>query len=110
MWRRKICDFGSSIALVIAATLIIYFVSAFAGPQFLLWLYLAPIVFAKLRSGWVLCLITAVLCGFTSDYFFYEPSFSFRIDDPQERNELVAFATLTIVIAWLVSLARDLQT
>ena len=43
------------------------------------------------------------------DVFFYEPVYSFYVADAEELVELVIFAILAVVIAYLVTVLRDLR-
>ena len=95
--------------LVAATTLIIYAAATVLDAHYLIALYLVPIVLAMLRSGFVQGLVAVVLSAFAVSFFFYEPIYSFYVADAEELVELVIFAILAVVIAYLVSVLRDLR-
>ena len=107
--RPLIQDMLISILLVAATTLIIYASATALDPHYLIVLYLGPVVFAMWRSGFAQSLVVVVLSALAVAFFFYEPLYSLRVDDPEELVELVIFAILAVVIAYLVIVLRDLR-
>jgi two-component system sensor histidine kinase KdpD len=95
--------------LVAATTLIIYAAATVLDPHYLIVLYLVPIVLAMLRSGFVQALVAVLLSALAASFFFYEPVYSFYVADAEELIELVIFAILAVVIAYLVTVLRDLR-
>jgi K+-sensing histidine kinase KdpD len=109
-WLRPLVhDFLANVLLVVATTLIIYAAATVLDPHYLIVLYLVPIILAMLRSGFAQGLVVAVLCALAISFFFYEPLYSFYVDDPEEVIELVIFAILAVVISYLVTVLRDLR-
>ena len=109
VFRPLVYDFLISVLLVAATTLIVYASASVLDAHYLIVLYLFPIVFAMLRSGFAQGLFVALLSAVAVSFFFYEPLYSFRVADPEELIELVIFAILALVIAYLVTVLWDLH-
>ncbi len=62
-----------------------------------------------LRSGFLQGLVTAFASALVVAFFFYKPVFSFYIADPEEAVELIIFGILGIVIAYLVTVLREIS-
>jgi K+-sensing histidine kinase KdpD len=109
-WLRPLAhNFLANLLLVAATTLIIYAAATLLDAHYLIVLYLVPIVFAMLRSGFVQGLVVVLLSALAVSFFFYEPVYSFYVADAEELVELVIFAILAVVIAYLVTVLRDLR-
>jgi two-component system, OmpR family, sensor histidine kinase KdpD len=109
-WLRPLAhNFLANLLLVAATTLIIYAAATLLDAHYLIVLYLVPIVFAMLRSGFVQGLVVVLLSALAMSFFFYEPVYSFYVADAEELVELVIFAILAVVIAYLVTVLRDLR-
>ena len=109
-WLRLLVhDLLANVLLVAATTLIIYAAATVLDAHYLIALYLVPIVLAMLRSGFVQGLVAVLLSAFAVSFFFYEPVYSFYVADAEELVELVIFAILAVVIAYLVAVLRDLR-
>ncbi len=110
-WRLRplVHDFLANLLLVAATTLIIYAAATLLDAHYLIALYLVPIIVAMLRSGFAQGLVVVVLSAVVVSFFFYEPVYSFYVADPEELVELVIFAVLALVIAYLVTVLRDLR-
>jgi two-component system sensor histidine kinase KdpD len=108
-FRPLIHDFLASVLLVAATTLIIYAAATLFDAHYLIALYLVPIVFAMLRSGFAQGLVMVLLSALAVSFFFYEPIYSLHVADPEELVELAIFAVLAMVIAYLVTVLRDLR-
>src|SRR6516225_11057333 len=89
--RSLMHDFLINVLLVAAITLIIYAAATVLDPHYLIVLYLVPVVLAMLRSGFAQGLVVVVLCALAISFFFYEPLYSFYVDDPEEVVELIIF-------------------
>jgi two-component system sensor histidine kinase KdpD len=107
--RPFIHDVIVDVLLVVASTLIVYALAAVVDVHYLIALYLVPIVFAMLRTGFVQSLLVTLLSALAVAFFFYEPLYSLYVADPEELIELVIFAVLAVVIAYLVTVLRDLR-
>jgi two-component system sensor histidine kinase KdpD len=109
-WLRPLAhNFLANLLLVAATTLIIYAAATLLDAHYLIVLYLVPIVFAMLRSGFVQGLVVVLLSALAVSFFYYEPVYSFYVADAEELVELVIFAILAVVIAYLVTVLRDLR-
>jgi len=107
--RPQVYDFVANILLVAATTLIVFAATALLDARYLIALYLVPVVFAMLRFGFTQSLVVVLLSVFAAAFFIYEPLYSFWIADPEEFVELVIFGILALVIAYLVTVLRDLR-
>jgi len=109
-WLRLLVhDLLANVLLVAATTLIIYAAATVLDANYLIALYLVPIVLAMLRSGFAQGLVVVLLSALAVSFFFYEPVYSFYVADAEELVELVIFAILAVVIAYLVAVLRDLR-
>jgi two-component system sensor histidine kinase KdpD len=108
-FRLLVHDFLANVLLIAATTLIICAAASLLDAHYLIVLYLVPIVFAMLRSGFAQGLVVVVVCALAIAFFFYEPIYSFYVADPEELVELVIFAILAVAIAYLVTVLRDLR-
>ncbi len=108
-FRPLIHDLLPNLLLVVATTLIVCAAAAVVDAHYLIALYLVPISFAMLRSGFAQGLVAVLLSALAVAFFFYEPIYSFNVADPEELVELVIFAILAVVIAYLVTVLRDLR-
>jgi two-component system sensor histidine kinase KdpD len=109
-WLRPLAhNFLANVLLVAATTLIIYAAATMLDVHYLIALYLVPIVFVMLRSGFAQALVVVLLSALAVSFFFYEPLYSFYVADAEELVELVIFAILAVVIAYLVTVLRDLR-
>ena len=73
-FRPLIHDFLANLLLVAATTLIIYAAATFFDAHYLIALYLVPIVFAMLRSGFAQGLVMVLLSALAVSFFFYNRS------------------------------------
>ncbi len=108
-FRALLHDFPINMLLVVATTLLVYVSATVVDAHYLIVLYLVPIVAAMLRSGFAQGLVVVVLSASAVSFFFYEPLYSFQVADPEELVELVIFAVLALVIAYLITVLRDLR-
>lgn len=68
--------------------------------------YLIPVMFAATRWG-VWPAMTASIAGTAAaDFFFFEPLYSFRVDNPQEAVDLLLFLIVALVSSKLASRLR----
>ncbi len=102
-------DLPISVLLVGATTLLVYVSATMVDAHYVIALYLIPIVFAMLRSGFAQSLVVVLLSALAVAFFFYEPLYSFQVADPEEMVELVMFAIQAVVIAYLITVLRDLR-
>ncbi len=81
----------------------------FVDAHYLVALYLIPITVAMLLNGFLHVLVTAFASALVATFFFYQPVFSFYIADPEEAVELIIFGILGSVIAYLVTVLREIS-
>jgi two-component system sensor histidine kinase KdpD len=109
-WLRPLVhDLVANVLLVAATTLIIYPAATVLDAHYLIALYLIPIVLAMLRSGFGQGLVVVLFSALAASFFFYEPVYSFYVTDAEELVELIIFAILAVVIAYLITVLRDLR-
>ena len=110
-WRFHplVHDLLPSLLLVAATTLIVCAAATIVDAHYLIALYLLPISLAMVRSEFEQSLIVVLLSALVIAFFFYEPVYSFYVADPEELVELVIFAILAAVIAYLITVLRDLR-
>jgi two-component system, OmpR family, sensor histidine kinase KdpD len=108
-FRPLVHDLLANLLLVAATTLIVCAGAVVVDAHYLVALYLVPISLAMLRSGFTQGLVAVLLSVLAASFFFYEPVYSFNVADPEELVELVIFAILAVVIAYLVTVLRDLR-
>ena len=68
--------------------------------------YLIPVVIAATRWGTWPAIVAALAGGASSDFFFFAPFYSLRIDDPQEVIDLLLFLFVALVSGHLASRLR----
>ena len=98
-----------NLLLVAATTVVVFALGHFVNTHYLVVLYLIPITVAMLRSGFLHGLVTAFASALVAAFLFYQPVFSFYIADPEEAIELIIFGILGIVIAYLVTVLREIS-
>ena len=87
-------------SLVIAGVRALVFVTGLAI------LYLVPVMFVAIRSGWWPALLAAILAFISYDFLFVEPVFTFTIRDPEEWLSLIAFMFVAAVTSNLAAMER----
>jgi len=88
---------------VAATTIVIFGLISFVGLQHGSIIYLIPVTFAATRFGLLPALVAAVAGSLASEYFFYEPTFSFVISDPQEVLDLILYIAVAVVTSPLAA-------
>ncbi|MBR0935752.1 DUF4118 domain-containing protein [Bradyrhizobium jicamae] len=68
--------------------------------------YLIPIIFAAARWGIWASTLASLTAIATSDFFFFEPIYSFRVDNPQEAVDLLLFLVVALATSNLASRLR----
>jgi two-component system, OmpR family, sensor histidine kinase KdpD len=101
--RGQSWPIAAALALVAATTVAIYGLIAAFGLKHGAIIYLIPVTFAATRWGLVPALVAAVAGSLSAEYFFYEPTFSFAITDPQEVVDLVLYIVVAVVTSPLAA-------
>jgi K+-sensing histidine kinase KdpD len=68
--------------------------------------YLIPIMFAATRWGVWPSALASLVAITAADFFFFEPIYSFRIDNPQDAVDLMLFLLVALVSSHLASRLR----
>jgi len=69
--------------------------------------YLIPVVIAATRWGTWPAVAAALAGGAATDFFFFTPFYSFRMDDPQEVIDLLLYLFVALVSGHLASRLRS---
>jgi two-component system, OmpR family, sensor histidine kinase KdpD len=93
----------NSLTLVAATTIVIYGLIAVFGLKHGAIIYLIPVTFVATRWGLVPALVAAVAGSLAAEYFFYEPTFSFTVTDPQEIVDLILYIVVAVVTSPLAA-------
>jgi two-component system, OmpR family, sensor histidine kinase KdpD len=101
--RGQLSPIATALALVAVTTISIFGLISLVGLKHGTIIYLIPVTFAATRWGLVPALAAAVAGSIAAEYFFYEPTFSFVITDPQEVVDLVLFISVAVVTSPLAA-------
>jgi len=101
--RGQLWPVVSSLGLVAATTIVIYGLIAVSGLKHGAIIYLIPVTFAATRWGLAPALVAAVAGSLAAEYFFYEPTFSFAVTDPQEVVDLILYIVVAVVTSPLAA-------
>jgi two-component system sensor histidine kinase KdpD len=101
--RQEMRGILVAILLVVATTLIVFGITKWVGLTRGSVIYLVPVVIAAVRWGQFPALVAAALGVIASAYFFYPPTYSFEIRDPEEVLNLVLYVFCAIVVGRLAS-------
>lgn len=73
--------------------------------------YLVPVIFAGTRWGIWPAMLASVVAMVAADFFFLEPIYSFRVDNPLEAIDLLLFLVVSLISSELASrLRRETET
>src|ERR1700675_623009 len=101
--RSQLWPVVSSLGLVAITTIVIYGLIAVSGLKHGAIIYLIPVTFAATRWGLAPALVAAVVGSLCAEYFFYEPTFSFAVSDPQEVVDLILYIVVAVVTSPLAA-------
>lgn len=68
--------------------------------------YLIPVIFAATRWGIWPAMLASLAGMAAADFFFFDPIYSFRVEDPQEAVDLLLFLIVSLVSSNLASRLR----
>lgn len=113
LWRRNDPKFGflrgqlspiaAALGLVALTTIAIFGLIAVFDLKHGAIIYLIPVTFIATRWGLLPSLVAAVAGSLGAEYFFYEPTFSFVISDPQEVVDLILYISVAVVTSPLAA-------
>jgi two-component system sensor histidine kinase KdpD len=92
--------------MVVAITLLNFFLQKFVNPMSLVYIYLIATIASALLFGTGPSLFSSVLSLFTFDFFFTEPRYSFSMHHPHDIINVVVFFLTSIIIGQLVKITR----
>jgi two-component system sensor histidine kinase KdpD len=92
-----------AVLLVAATTLIVFGIIQWIGLTRGSVVYLVPVVIAAVRWGHVPALVAAALGVVASAFFFYPPTYSFEVREPEEVLNLILYVLGAIVVSQLAS-------
>ena len=92
--------------MVVAITLLNFFLQTFVNPMSLVYIYLIATIASALLFGTGPSLFSSVLSLFTFDFFFTEPRYSFSMHHPHDIINVVVFFLTSIIIGQLVKITR----
>jgi len=101
--RAHMWPVAYALGLVAAITVVIYGLIAVFNLKHGAIIYLIPVTFAATRWGLVPALVAAGAGTLAAEYFFYEPTFSFVISDPQEIVDLILYIVVAVVTSPLAA-------
>jgi len=101
--RAQFWPVVTALGLVAATTIGIYGLIGISGLKHGAIIYLIPVTFAATRWGLIPALVAAVAGSLAAEYFFYEPTFSFTISDPQEIVDLILYIVVAVVTSPLAA-------
>jgi two-component system sensor histidine kinase KdpD len=93
--------------MVVAITLLNFFLQKFISPLSLVYIYLIPTIASALLFGMGPSLFSAVISLLTFDFFFTEPRYSLTMHHPHDIINVVIFFLTAIIIGQLVKITRQ---
>jgi K+-sensing histidine kinase KdpD len=93
----------ASLVLVVITTLIYFLIDRLKLLNFVPIVYMVPVVIAATRWGIFPAIVTSIAAFLVSDYFFYQPYYTFEIDDPRQVVDLLLFLFVALVTGNLAS-------
>lgn len=104
--RGRLAHMVKAVLLTALATLALLLLDAPPSLKLSPIAYLIPVVIAATRWGLWPAIAAALSGTLAADFFFLEPYYSLRIDDPQEAINLAVFLLVTVVCSNLAARVR----
>jgi len=92
--------------MVIAVTLLNFFLQRFINPMSLVFIYLIATIASALLFGTGPSLFSSIISLLTFDFFFTEPRYSLTINHPHDIINVVVFFLTSIIIGQLVKITK----
>jgi two-component system sensor histidine kinase KdpD len=92
--------------MVVAVTLLNFFLQRFVNPLSLVYIYLIPAIASALLFGIGPSLFTSLISLFTFDFFFTEPRHSLTMNHPHDIINVIVFFLTSIIIGQLVKITK----
>jgi len=99
-------DYLLIILMVIAVTLLNFFLQRFINPMSLVFIYLIATIASALLFGTGPSLFSSIISLLTFDFFFTEPRYSLTINHPHDIINVVVFFLTSIIIGQLVKITK----
>ena len=99
-------DYLLTALMVVAVTLLNFFLQGFINPMSLVFIYLIATITSGLLFGTGPSLFSSVLSLITFDFFFTEPRYSLTMNHPHDIINVVVFFLTSIIIGQLVKITR----
>jgi K+-sensing histidine kinase KdpD len=101
--RRWVTPITASAALLALTTGFLWMIDASLQYDHLIFIYFVPTALIAIRYGSVPAMCVTIVAAFAAAYFFYEPRFSFKVENPLDLLELVLFSLLALLASRVVS-------
>ena len=99
-------DYLLTISMIVAVTLLNFFLQTFVNPMSLVYIYLIATIASALLFGTGPSLFSSIISLFTFDFFFTEPRYSLTMHHPHDIINVVVFFLTSIIIGQLVKITR----
>ena len=99
-------DYLLTILMVVAVTLLNFFLQKFVNPMSLVYIYLIATIASALLFGTGPSLFSSIISLLTFDFFFTEPRYSFTMYHPHDIINVVVFFLTSIIVGQLVKITR----
>ncbi len=99
-------DYLLTALMVVAVTLLNFFLQNFINPMSLVYIYLIATIASALLFGTGPSLFSSIVSLLTFDFFFTEPRYSFSMHHPHDIINVVVFFLTSIIIGQLVKITK----
>ena len=103
-------DYLLTALMVVAVTLLNFFLQKFVNPMSLVYIYLIATIASALLFGTGPSLFSSVISLLTFDFFFTEPRYSFTMYHPHDIINVVVFFLTSIIVGQLVKITRTTKS
>jgi len=99
-------DYAFTILMVLAVTLLNFFLEGFVNRMSLVYIYLIVTIASALLFGTGPSLFSSVLSLLTFDFFFTEPRYSFTMYHPHDVINVLVFFLTSIIVGQLANITK----
>ncbi len=99
-------DYLLTILMIVAVTLLNFFLQKFVNPMSLVYIYLIATIASGLLFGTGPSLFSSIISLLTFDYFFTEPRYNLTMHHPHDIINVVVFFLTSIIIGQLVKITK----
>ncbi len=99
-------DYLLTILMIVAVTLLNFFLQKFVNPMSLVYIYLIATIASGLLFGTGPSLFSSIISLLTFDFFFTEPRYSLTMHHPHDIINVVVFFLTSIIIGQLVKITK----